>query len=180
MEKREPVDETKRGLLVRLKSKMNRRLVLALVLLGLVIAGLVAWWLYGIYGYGGNAKQISQFRQDYLALKKEEPTSAGQAAKADYYQLLASKAAKAGDFKGAVSAFEERKAVLGEKIPPTDFIDLAIFYCRMDDKEGAVAALDEGAAHKRVTSIETTRMENARKTINEQGCDAWVSPLDQQ
>ncbi len=181
MEQRETVENTKMGMLARLKSKHNRRLVTFLLsFITLLFVLLVGWWLFNTYFDSGNSEQFSEYRSDYNDFKKNKPTTTQKTALAEYYQLLASKAAKAGEYEGAISAYEGRRKVLGDKTPVNDSLELAVFYCRMEDKEEAVQAIQEGSTRQNATALDKDRFERAIKAINEQGCDAWVSPLDQQ
>lgn len=182
MEQREQVKNTKKGLRARLKSRLNRRRVLFLcALLTIVVASSAAWWFYNYnFGFNNNDVQVSEYRKEYLELKKNKPASEQPTEKAAYYHLLADKAAKSGDYNGAINAFEERKKILGRKMPAVEHLELAVFYCRMDDTTGAIDAIEEGLRTQGISANDKVRLEESRKSINEQGCDVWVSPLDQE
>ena len=180
--------EQKRGpvrvlssLLSRVRAKLGTRVFVALCgVLALVIVSGAVWLWFATQTVDNRGIALKGMRKDYESLKKQEPKSERSDDKAAYYQLLASRAAGAQDYDGAIKAFEDRHDVLGDKMPAGDFTELATYYCRMDDKQGAIEALRGGAQLNQASDSDKSRLAAGQKIIDEQGCRAWLQPLDQE
>ena len=161
------------------KNRLSKlRIVLAATVALLLIAAVFVWW-QKTYAVDNAAIALQGMRKDYQDMKEnQQPRSDRKDDKAAYYLLLASRAAGAKDYKGAINAFQTRREILQESMPAEDYMLLATYYCRMEDRAGAIKALQEGTQTKQISEEVKARLKGTEDLINKEGCESWVTLLD--
>ncbi len=180
MDQKGSVAKAIRGIKSHYERNLTKRQKLVIgALIAILFVGSILW-INRINNNSGNARAVAENKQDYQDMKNnEKPASDSTASKAEYYQLLASKANKAGDYRGAIDAFENRAKVLGDTMPAQEYTELTTYYCRIEDSKGALGALNTGLQLKQASNDEKSRLAASIKLIEEKDCTAWIQLFDQ-
>lgn len=115
-----------------------------------LLVGAGAWFVYTNTLGKEDVREVrllTEAQADQLHLKKlQAKTPAANTSakdKASYYRRLEVAKANVDDYKGAVEAFKQREALVGDSFTYSDYLQVANYYYRLKDNAAALAALDK-------------------------------------